>query len=232
MRLDTLVLFDIDATMLTTNRAGVRAMLEIGREMVGPGFHADGVSFAGNIDPLLIEALLLQNGGDASDRGVAEFRARYARRLESLLPQTGARALPGVLELLGELERESGVVLGVLTGNYPETGAMKMLAAGIDPARFRVRVWGCDSPLRPARRTHLPAVALERCARDVRAIGAERVVIVGDTPHDVACARVIGGRALGVATGSFTSAQLSESGAHLAVETLSGARDLASWIVA
>lgn len=230
MSADTLVLFDIDATMLVTNRAGVRAMIETGQEMVGPGFHAEGVSFAGNIDPLLVESLLLQNGGDASDRGVAEFRARYARRLETLLPQTGARALPGVLPLLDALEQSSRVVLGVLTGNYPETGAMKLRAAGIEPSRFRVQVWGCDSPQRPAQRTHLPSVALERCARDVRAIGPDRVVIVGDTPHDVACAKVIGGRALGVATGSFTLAQLSESGADLAVETLSDTLALASWM--
>ncbi len=231
MRTDTLALFDIDATMLVTNRAGVRAMIETGEEMVGPGFHAEGVSFAGNIDPLLVEELLIRNGAEAHEGVIEEFRARYARRLESLLPRTGARALPGVAQLLDALEREDGVVLGVLTGNYPETGAMKLRAAGIDPSRFRVSVWGCDSPHRPARRTHLPGVALERCARDVRAIGADRVVIIGDTPHDVACAKVIGGRALGVATGSFSTAQLSEAGADLSVETLSDTMALASWMV-
>ncbi|MGD9692491.1 MAG: HAD family hydrolase [Phycisphaerales bacterium] len=231
MRADTLALFDIDATMLVTNRAGVRAMIETGQEMVGPGFHAEGVSFAGNIDPLLVEELLIRNGAEAHDGAIDEFRARYAKRLENLLPETGARALPGVAPLLDALEREEGVVLGVLTGNYPETGAMKLRAAGIDPSRFKVCVWGCDSPHRPARRTHLPAVALERCARDVRAIGAERVVIIGDTPHDVACAKEIGGRALGVATGSFSTAQLSEAGADLAVETLSETIVLASWMV-
>lgn len=230
MRADTLALFDIDATMLVTNRAGIRAMIETGQEMVGPGFHAEGVSFAGNIDPLLVEELLARNGAAAGERMVDEFRLRYARRLETLLPSTGARALPGVVELLGALERDERVVLGVLTGNYPETGAMKLRAAGIDPSRFRVSVWGCDSPHRPARRTHLPAVALERCARDVRMIAPERVVIIGDTPHDVACAKEIGGRSLGVSTGSFTRAQLSEAGADLAVDTLSDTLALAEWM--
>jgi phosphoglycolate phosphatase-like HAD superfamily hydrolase len=46
------------------------------------------------------------------------------------------------------------------------------------------------------------------------------VIIVGDTPDDVACGRPIGARTVAVATGSYDTAALRATGAAYVFETL------------
>src|SRR5690606_18309273 len=129
----------------------------------------------------------------------------YRHHLSELVVQPGmARPCPGVLELLDALEADGSFTLGLLTGNYPETGAIKLRAAGIDPDRFQIAVWGCDSPQDPPAREHLPGVGITRFfERFGREIAGEQILIIGDTPHDVSCAKAHGCRVLAVGTGSF-----------------------------
>jgi phosphoglycolate phosphatase len=87
---------------------------------------------------------------------------------------------------------------------------LKLRSAGLDPARFAVGAFGSDSGIR----SDLPAVAAERAARHTgRAFAGADVVIVGDTPDDVACGRPIGARAVAVATGFYDVGQLRATGA-------------------
>ncbi|RMH26806.1 MAG: hypothetical protein D6693_06480 [Planctomycetota bacterium] len=228
-----LVLFDIDATLLTTLRAGVLAMGDAGRRLFGGSFDESRVEYAGRLDPLIIADLLAAHGRDAGPAGVEAFRAAYADALADRLAEPGrARALPGVTDLLDALDDAAGVTLGLLTGNYPETGSMKLRAAGLDPDRFAVRVWGCDSPHDPPARDHLPAVALERVVSVTgSAIDADRAVIVGDTVHDVACARACGCRSLATATGVYSAQALADAGADLAVDDLTDTEGLTRWML-
>lgn len=229
-----LILFDVDATLITTSRAGILAMGGAGRELYGPGFDESRVEYAGRLDPLIIADLLRAHGREATDGEIERFRAGYRAHLERLLAdRSRARPCPGVLGLLDALESAAaGPALGLLTGNFPETGAIKLRASGVMPERFTVRVWGCDSPRIPPARDHLPPVAMERyLAAFGRALAPGEVTIVGDTPHDIACARAHGCRSLGVATGQFSVELLRASGADLAVRDLSDTASLAAWLV-
>ncbi|HTE05347.1 MAG TPA: HAD hydrolase-like protein [Planctomycetota bacterium] len=118
-------------------------------------------------------------------------------------------------------------VVGLLTGNYPETGELKLRAAGLSMDHFAVAAWGCDG----GHRRELLPVALrrfaERTGRDVR---REEVVIIGDTPHDIDCAVANGCRSLGVATGSHPVEELAACGATRAVADLSDTADLLGWL--
>jgi len=226
-----LILFDIDATLLTTNGAGVQAMADAGRDLFGPEFRSDGVDYAGRLDPLILADLLSAHGLDGDAAGVERFRAAYAEHLERRLAKRGtARALPGVADLLGSLTQRADLAVGLLTGNYPETGAMKLRAAGLDPEVFSIQVWGCDSPHDPPERDHLPAVALERHRAGGVDLEAARVTIIGDTPHDVRCARAHGCRSLGVATGRFDEAALIAAGADRTVADLSETEPVLRWL--
>ena len=102
-------------------------------------------------------------------------------------------------------------MLGLLTGNVAEGAALKLRAGGIAPERFRVGAYGSDSAHRP----DLPPIAARRAATMFGRVprGAE-VVIIGDTPADVACGAGIEARALGVATGAYSVAELAACGAH------------------
>lgn len=228
-----LILFDIDATLLTTTRAGLISMAEAGRRLHGEAFDIGEVEFAGRLDPLILADALRRNGHDPSAARMRAFRDEYVRCIEARLREPGlAKTCPGVTDLVDALEGIPGVTLGLLTGNYPESGMMKLSAAGLDPARFPVRAWGDDSPHDPPSRDHLPPVAMERyrerCGSE---IGGQRVVVIGDTPHDVRCARVNGCRVLGVGTGIFTAERLLAEGADHATPTLEDTREMVRWLL-
>ncbi|MFN7020886.1 MAG: HAD family hydrolase [Phycisphaerales bacterium] len=219
-----LTLFDIDATLLVTAGAGVAAMRRAGEALFGPGFTSDGLDFSGRLDPLLMAEMLELNGRAASSENLRTFRERYIVELHHAADRNGGRlghALPGVHDLLDRL-RESDSPIGLLTGNYAETGSLKLRCCGIDPCWFDPAVWGDDSPYSQPKRDHLPAVAIRRM-RDRMGIElpAERVTIVGDTPHDVRCAKVNGCRSVGVATGKYSMDQLRQCGADIVLPDLS-----------
>lgn len=228
-----LIFFDIDATMITSGGTGIKAMVSAGRELYGPSFTADGINFAGRLDPLILEDMLRQNGQQVSAANLAAMRRTYRQHLEAKLVPGIVRVLPGVMALLDELGARDDLALGLLTGNFEETGSMKLRAGGIDPERFEIAVWGDDSPHDPPTRDHLPGVGLSRYReRYGRAADPGRTTVIGDTPHDVSCARAHGCRALGVATGQFSVEQLLDAGADRVVRDLSQTSDLAAWLTA
>lgn len=227
-----LILFDIDLTLIKTGGAGMAAMGDAGRELFGPDFDERRTDFAGRLDPLIIRDLISDNGREPTPPRCAAMRAGYARHLPARLAERGAHALPGVHELLSRLRDSSGVVLGLLTGNFEETGRMKLEAAGVDTKPFVLNVWGDHSPHEPPSRDHLPAVALGRYRADHDPhFQPERAVVIGDTVHDVSCGLANGCRVLGVATGHTDQASLESAGASWAVPDLSDTAAILRWLL-
>ncbi len=228
-----LILFDIDMTLLESKGVGLRSMVEAGRSLFGDHFNADGISFGGQLDPLILNLMLAQSGVEPTPEAHANLREAYVARLARAISAPGtARALPGAIALLDALDaaghREA---LGVLTGNFEESGRLKLRAAGIDPDRFAVHVWGDDSPHDPPAREHLPPVGVERHAvRTGVTLGMDRVTLIGDTAHDVRAARMNGCRVLGVATGRTNADELARAGADRVVDTLSDTQEILRWL--
>lgn len=219
-----LVLFDLDGTLLSTQGAGMRAMARAGASLFGDGFHFEGISAAGGLDPMLFAAAAIRCGVECDDEAHARFAEAYFITLEQELTIAArdgrVRVLPGVVDLLAQMHAHAGVTLGLLTGNYGRTAELKLRAGGIDPAQFVVRSFGDEAPDRPG----LVPVAMRRYAQlHGRAIEPRDVVLIGDTPKDVEAARTHGCIALAVATGPFSVQQLLASGADAAVEDLSEA---------
>lgn len=226
-----LILFDVDATLITTSRTGIHAMGRAGRDLFGPDFDELTVEYAGRLDPLIITDLLSAHGQPAGPGDIQRFRDTYRHHLETLLADNGlARPCPGVPELLAAIEA-LGIHIGLLTGNFPETGRIKLLAASIDPERFHIHVWGSDSPHHPPARDHLPPIGLDRYHErfSVRLDPAD-VIIIGDTPHDVACAHAHGCRAIATATGRYSFDELTAAGADLVVDNLAETERIVQWI--
>lgn len=223
-----LILFDIDLTLLRTHGAGLDAMCEAGRAVFGRRLERRGVEFAGRLDPLILRELIEANAFDPSPDAMDDLRAAYAEILPRFLHAT--EALPGTHALVDRLEREAGVTLGVLTGNFPETGRLKLAAAGFDPARFPVCAWGDDSPHEPPAREHLPPVAMDRF-RHATGAPPRETLIIGDTPHDVSCALANGCRVLAVATGHTEAESLRRAGAHRVVPDLSDTTAVLEWVL-
>jgi phosphoglycolate phosphatase-like HAD superfamily hydrolase len=205
-----LVLFDIDGTLLWGDGAARRAFEGALTDVFGsPGDPR--VRYDGKTDRQIARELMRAEGHDDAeiDRRLDATVAAYLERLRREV-DAGARhfeRLPGVDELLDALEPMDHVVLGLLTGNVAGGAAVKLAAAGIDRARFRINAFGCDAEHRP----DLPAVA-QRRAREVLGLelGGGDIVVVGDTPADIHCARPLGARAVGVATGRYSVEELAD----------------------
>jgi len=224
-----LILFDIDGTLLLTQSAGVHAMDDAGRELYGDQFTMDGIQFSGRLDSLIWKDLVQLNRVDDSDANHDRFRALYGKHLHRRLHESPvALLLPGVKDLVHQLTDTKPVTLGLLTGNYPETGRLKIERAGLDPDLFVVAAWGIDG----ATRRDLPPVAMQRHREQSgHEIAPENVVIIGDTPYDIDCARHNGCRSIGVATGQFEVEELKASGADLAVDDLTDTAELLRWML-
>jgi phosphoglycolate phosphatase-like HAD superfamily hydrolase len=217
----TLVLFDIDGTILLTSGAGRRAIADAIGDLVDAAAF-DRVRFDGKTDPQIVAELLTEAGHEnPGDRArIDEVCDRYVAMLERELahPAAETRLLPGIVELLDALDAQSDAVVGLLTGNVVSGAALKLRAAGIDPARFQLGAYGSDAAHRPA----LPPIAVQRAVPLFgRELSGHDVVIIGDTPSDVRCGESVGARAIGVATGSFSTADLAAAGAHAVFEDLS-----------
>jgi phosphoglycolate phosphatase len=228
-----LVLFDIDGTLLLTAGAGRRAITEaLSDEVHDPAAFA-GIRFDGKTDPQIVSEMLAAAGQDAGHESerVRRLCERYvgllARELER--PTTRTTLMPGVEPLLRSLEGTPGVLLGLLTGNLADGAALKLRSGGIDPARFRVGAYGSDAAHRPA----LPEIAARRAERWFgRVPTGPEVVIIGDTPADIHCGSGISARAIAVATGSYSLAELAACRPHAVFEDLSDTERVLEAIVA
>lgn len=226
-----LILFDVDLTLISTGGAGRRALLNAGRRLHGPAFHDQRVDYAGRLDQLIIADLLRVNGLPPTPDAAAAIAGTYRDLLARELTNGDAATLPGVRDLLAALAQRSDAVLGVLTGNFEPTGRAKLHACGLDPDAFSVRVWADDAHAHDPRRDQLPAVGRQRC-HEVHGFHppAHRTIIVGDTPHDVACAHANGCPCLAVATGHYSFAQLQDAGADHIVHDLTDTATLLAWL--
>ncbi|HKP77448.1 MAG TPA: haloacid dehalogenase-like hydrolase [Longimicrobiaceae bacterium] len=218
-----LVLFDIDGTLLSADGAGKRAVRAALLEVFGTAGSIHGYSFAGRTDPEIVRDLLRGDGlSDAEiDRGLPALWFRYVENLHAEVGHMRVRPLPGVLPLVERIEHAGGeTVLGLLTGNIAAGARIKLDAAGLRFDRFRVGAFGSDHAARP----ELPAIAVER-ARAVTGVefSGKEIVIVGDTPKDVACGLHLGVRTIATATGQHSADELAACGADYVFADLSDA---------
>lgn len=228
-----LILFDIDGTLLLTGGLGRQVMRRAGQAMLGREVTIESLEFSGRLDPLILSDLLELNGIDPVAEALAEMREHYIEQMTQAIAESGnVQALAGAHALVEALGGLSELTLGVLTGNYASTGRAKLRAAGWEPERFAISVWGDESPVHPPTRDQLPGVALDRyTSMHHRRLAGHQAVVIGDTVHDVACAHAHGCRSVGVATGTFTADQLADAGADLVVETLESTDHLVEQIV-
>ena len=216
-----LILFDIDGTLLLSLGAGRRALVAaMSEDLPGIGAAAEKIRFDGKTDPQIVREMLLASGHPADDARIDDILQRYVDYLRRELSKPGHRTdiMPGVMELLDRLEAEEAALLGLLTGNVVAGAGLKLQSGNIRPDRFLLGAYGSDH----ATRAELQAIAAARAELHFgrRPSGAE-IVIIGDTPADVTCGNGVGARAIGVATGAYTTDDLTAAGAYAAFTDLS-----------
>lgn len=219
----TLVLFDIDGTLVLTGRAGVRALDRALADVCGVPHPLEGVAFAGRTDRAIIAHVLQRIGAGMNEATIDAVRERYCLHLAEEVRRDSPHpkcVLPGVsaaLAALGVLEAAGDVSVGLLTGNFMRGAEIKLGHFDLW-RRFRFGAFG-DSH---TDRRDLVPVAIDAAARGGAGTFSPRdVVIIGDTPADVDCAHAHGARAIAVATGPFSVDALGATGAEVVVPDLS-----------
>lgn len=216
-----LILFDIDGTILTTNGAARRPFRQALVATYGTAGPIDTHDFSGKTDPQIARELLRTAGlrDETIDRGLPALWPAYLAGLARELgrPDHRTAVLPGVVALLEALEsRQETAALGLLTGNVELGAALKLRSAGL-AGRFGFGAYGSDDE----HRERLPAVAIERAQAHIgRPFASRDVILIGDTPHDVACARPLGVGVVAVATGRYAARELAAAGADVVFDNL------------
>lgn len=214
------VLFDIDGTLLYTDGAGRVAIGAALQEVYGTSGPIDGYVFHGKTDPQIVVELMLAAGLEEAEvrRRIPMVWPAYLQILERELEvrQRAGRItlLPGITELLAALEARSGVALGLLTGNIEAGARLKLAAAGLESS-FAIGGFGSDSE----DRAQVARVAVERSQSSGGDL-APALVVLGDTPEDVACARAVAAGAVAVATGRHSVTELEAAGPDVVFEDL------------
>lgn len=215
----SLVLFDIDGTLLLSGGAGVRAMTRAFETVFGFADAFAGIPIAGHTDTFLLSrALGRVNLPDTADQH-AEFRTVYLSILADEIHEPGAGrkgVMPGVDTLLAAIAGEPSFHAALLTGNYEEAARIKLRHFGLADF-FAWGTFGDESP----DRNELARIAVARAhERLVPPEARARAVVVGDTPQDIACARAAGARAIAVATGNYSLDELATAGADVTLPDL------------
>lgn len=126
------------------------------------------------------------------------------------------RRLPGALNAVLKLDRP-GVVQSVVTGNVRPIAELKLGACGLAGyIDFDIGGYGWDG----SRRATLVRLARQRAAGKYGELDAGRVVVIGDTVHDIAGAQANGALAIGVASGATTMNELAAAGADVVLPSL------------
>lgn len=209
----TLILFDIDGTLVDVLGAG---RLSFAQALTATWQVVDDladVTFAGATDMGVLQQL---RGRHALHDGLqAEFFRQMEHALSTALTTTAPRLYDGVRECLSVWQQAPHAVLGLVTGNGRRCAHLKLEYAGIDPGIFDVGGYGDEHHDRNA----LAALAKQR-AEAGHGGAFDVVYLVGDTPNDIVAALHIGAVAVGVTTGHFDRAALLKAGATIVVDSL------------
>jgi len=217
-----LLLFDIDGTLVTTGRAGVRALNRAFCQVVGIVNALDGVRLHGKTDPAIVREVFAARGSSHQAAVLEEILEIYVSLLpEEVQQSTNYSVLPGILSFLENFHSNPNLAFGLATGNV-ERGARIKLERGNLNRFFKFGGFGSDAESR----TELVRRAAEKGSRHAGIpLDPRDVFVIGDTPRDVDAGREAGFRTVAVATSEYTAADLQAAGADLVIPDFERGRD-------
>ena len=197
MRVAGPVGFDLDLTLINSRPAIMAAWSAVAEELA-VSIDLDEVDRRMGIK-LEDEVAYWFPAPDQSD-AAASYRRHYVR----LVPEL-TFLLPGAAEALASV-RDAGERAVVVTAKHPVSVEPSLAAVGLQPDEVFAHVHGPEK------------------AAVLASLGA--AVYVGDTPADMVAGAAGGATAVGVPTGSFRAAELTEAGAS---EVLGSLADFPAW---
>lgn len=218
--MSTLLLFDIDGTLITTGGAGYRALKRAVEVTLGVPRALEAIPVAGRTDSIILrDAVRAIDGRELTDDLRDRLRDTYmgilAAEIEAV--RGGPGVLPGVRALLDRLAGDAAFHVALLTGNFSQTARIKLSYFDL----WKQFAWGAFGEDAVERNDLLPVAIARYRARTGQDIAPADIVIIGDTPNDVEVARVGGTRSVCVTTGQYDRDALLAAGADVVFHDLS-----------
>lgn len=206
-----ILLWDIDGTLIRSSRRGIF------KDYTAPAiegiFGTTGrlgeMSVSGMTDLQIIAEALRDEGFTTEQirERLDDLRTLYMREMERVTAGEGVQPfylLPGAREILEAARDHTRYRSALLTGNLEAAAHLKMRLVGLSHFFELPGAFGDDSH----DRRDLPALACERISRQLGfELKPRQLIVIGDTPNDIACAKHYGARAVAVATGHLYDAQ-------------------------
>lgn len=216
-------LFDVDGTLLLTQGAGREALSAALRDVHGIEDDLRTIPFAGRTDRLITDDIATRHGlsfeGDLRTR----FFDHVVARMRELMNPPRGGLLPGVGAVLDAVQAEPAWAMALLTGNETRMARVKLESFGLWE-RFAWGAFGEEGEDRDA----IARLAVRRAA-ERHAVSPDRCVVVGDTEHDIACARAAGARVVAVTTGGRSRDTLQAHAPDLLLDDLADPLPLLNW---
>ena len=219
-----LLLFDVDATLISTGGAGLRALNRAFKKLLDLESAMLDIAPHGKTDPAIVREVFQKRIKEksATDDVIAEVIEMYVEYLRDEVERSETyHVLPGIRDILAQMRARADVLMGLATGNVESGARIKLHRGGLN-GYFSFGGYGSDAE----DRADLVRRAAERAERHhgSRIAGADTFVI-GDTPRDIEAGRRAGFRTVGVATGQYPVDQLRDAGADLAISNFQIDRD-------
>jgi phosphoglycolate phosphatase len=215
----TLLLWDIDGTLINSGGAGMRALRTALKNCFSIDGSLDDIDFAGRTDRWIMRRVFAKFALPATEENFTRYLEAYLAALPAELAGPGAHVLPGVRDLLLAATARAGITQGLLTGNMRRGAEIKLGFHGLW-AHFPFGAFADDGEWRNDLGPHALRRAREHTGRE---FSPERIWVIGDTPHDIACGRAIGARTLALATGSHSASDLAAHQPHAVLADLADA---------
>ncbi len=212
----SLLLWDIDGTLINADGAGCRAVLQAMKDCFGVEASFDGFELAGRTDRQIMEWLMVSHNLENSKEIFQQFSARYIECLNREILLANIHTYKGVESILQTLHHRDDIFQGLLTGNL--SGAARVKLECLDLCRyFSFGAYGEDG----ADRNTLGPIALQRASRQHGydfETEPDRVYVIGDTDRDIVCGKAIGAVTIAVATGFHSKERLATANPTLLLD--------------
>jgi len=213
----TIVLFDIDGTLVDMRGAGRKSFVHALNTVFGWDDEIEYIDFAGNTDLNVLLQVAERHGVSLSEEEQKKFFRQMPVELEKTVKEADLVVYPGVPELLHALSERKDVVLGLVTGNVAASARLKLQQFDLHN-HFVLGAFGDDH----ADRVEIARLALRRVENKMKEDQHVRACfLVGDTPFDILAAKSIAAKAIAVATGTFDIETLQKAGPDHVLTNLS-----------
>lgn len=201
-----LLLWDIDGTLMWGAGAGEQALVCAMKDTFDIDASLDGIDYSGRTDRHIAHMLIEAYELPLTEENERNFVEAYLNALQDELERRNAHACAGIAEIVEQAHAREQTMQGLLTGNMQRGARLKLSRVGLWEY-FPFGAFADDSAVRNELGPHALRRAQEHSASPV---APQAIFVIGDTPHDIGCGKIIGAHTIAVATGKHSLKQLAK----------------------